>query len=276
MTKMTVQLRGENRIKAFRRTAKGLASKISSCKGVAGIAFIGGLVRGFADKYSDLDIVVLLARKDENLRKQLNELALNAPKFCNVDLDMEVHFLEDFRKRKWDEIDRWEFAKAEIVFDPEGALKETLNEKLRLPKGFWIRRIVVCAEYLKWYCCPPHKNVGTVAENWVERGGMQSAHYCLNYCVDLMLKILFALNKEHLPAPKWRLFYSHKLKWLPKDYPNLISDAMKVKSHSLEDFNLRLQALRKMWNSTLPEIKAETGLNADQISRYYVKRILRV
>ena len=273
---MAVELKGENRIEAFRRIAKGLASKISSCEGVAGVAFIGGLMRGFADKYSDLDIVVLLARRDERLRKQLYELASNEAKRYSVDVDMEVHFLEGFRKRKWDEIDRWEFAKAEIVFDPEEALKEALSEKLRLPKSFWIRRIVVCAEYLKWYCCPPHENVGTIAESWVERGDMQSAHYCLNYCVDLMLKILFALNKEHLPAPKWLLFYSHKLKWLPKDYGNLMGNAMKIKSHSLEDFNLRLQALRKMWNSILPKIKAETELTMDQTSRYCVKRILRV
>jgi predicted nucleotidyltransferase len=273
---MAFGLKGENRIEEFRRIAKKLASKISDYKGVAGIAFIGGLVRGFADSNSDLDIVVLLTKRDEGLRKQLNGLASNEAKRHRVDLDMEVHFLEDFRKRKWDEIDRWEFAKAETVFDPEGAFKTLLREKLQLHKSFLTRRIVVCAEYLKWYCCPPHENVGTVAESWMERGDMQSAHYCLNYCVDLMLKILFALNKEHLPAPKWRLFYSHKLKWLPKDYSNLIGDAMKMRSYSRKDFNIRLQALRNMWNSTQPKIRAETGLNVDQISRYYVKKILRV
>jgi len=136
---MATELKGENRIKAFRRIAKGLASKMSNCEGVAGVAFIGGLVRGFADKHSDLDIVVLFARRDERLRKQLYELASIEAKRYSVDIDMEVHFLEDFRKRKWDEIDRWEFAKAVIVFDPEEALKKALSEKLRLPKSFWIR-----------------------------------------------------------------------------------------------------------------------------------------
>jgi len=276
MTKMATKLKGENQIRSFRRIAKRLASKISSCEGVAGIAFIGGLVRGFADQYSDLDIVVLLAGRDERLRKQLYELASSEAKRYSVDVDMEVHFLEDFRKRKWDEIDRWEFAKAKIVSDPEGALKEILSEKLRLPKSFWINRVVVYAEYLKWYCCPPRENVGTIAESWVIRGDMQSAHYCLNYSVDLMLKMLFALNREHLPAAKWRLFYSRNLKWLPKDYESLVEDAMRIKSYSLGDFKLRLQALRKMWNSILPKIKAETGLTVDQVSRYYVKKILRV
>ena len=276
MMTMAVELKGENRIKEFRRIAKELASKISDGKGVAGIAFIGGLVRGFADRNSDLDIVVLLTARDESLRRRINELASNEAKRHRVDLDMEVHFLEDFRKRKWDEIDRWEFAKAEIVFDPEGKFREALSEKFQLPKSLWIRRIVACAEYLKWYCCPPQENVGTVAENWVERGDIQSAHYCLNYCEDLVLKILFALNREHLPAPKWRLFYSHKLKWLPKDYSDLISEVMKIKSYSLEDFNRRLQALRSLWNSILPKIRAETGLDGDEISRYYVNKILRV
>jgi predicted nucleotidyltransferase len=273
---MATQLKGKNRIKAFRRIAKGLASKVSSCGGVTAVAFIGGLVRGFADEYSDLDIVVLLTGRDERLRKQLYELASIEAKRYSVDIDVEVHFLEDFRKRKWGEIDRWEFAKAEIVFDPKGALKEALGDKLRLPESFWINRVVVYAEYLKWYCCPPHENVRAIAESWVERDDLQSAHYCLNYSVDLMLKILFALNREHLPAPKWRLFYSHNLKWLPKDYKSLIENAMRIRSYSLGGFNLRLQALRKMWNSILPRIKAETGLTMDQVSRYYVKKILRV
>jgi predicted nucleotidyltransferase len=272
---MAAKLKGQNRIRAFRRIAKRLASKISKCKGVAGIAFIGGLVRGFADEYSDQDIVVFLAGKDEKLRRRLYELASKEAKRRKADIDLEVHFIEDFRKQKWDEIDRWEFAKAQVVFDPKGALKEAFGEKLQLPERFWISRVVANAEYLKWYCCPPRENIGTVAESWVARGDLQSAHYCLNYSVDLMLKILFALNREHLPAPKWRLFYSRNLKWLPKGYEDLVEDAMKIRGYSLKDFNLRLQALRKMWTSVLPRIRAETGLTVDQVSKYYVKKILR-
>ena len=273
---MAAKLKGQNRIKIFRRVAKRLASKISKHKGVAGIAFIGGLVRGFADEYSDLDIVVLLTDRDEKLRKQICELGSNEAKRCEVDIDLEVHFIKDFRKQKWDEIDRWEFAKAQVVFDPEGALKEALDEKLRLPETLWVKRVVANAEYLKWYCCPPHENVGTIAESWVARGDLRSAHHCLSYSADLTLKILFALNREHLPAPKWRLFYSRSLKWLPKGYEDLIEQAMIIRSCSLKDFNLRLQALRKMWKSIVPKIKAETGLTMDQVSQYYVKKILGV
>jgi len=271
---MAAKLKGRNRIKTFRQIAKRLASKISDCEGVAGIAFIGGLVRGFADEYSDLDIMVLLTERDEKLRKRFCKWASDEAERHRVDIDLEVHFIGDFRKQKWDEIDRWTFAKAQVVFDPEGMLKKALAEKFRLPKNLWVNRIVENAEYLKWYCCPPRESVGTIAESWVARGDLQSAHYCLNYSVDLLLKILFAMNKEHLPAPKWRLFYSRSLKWLPKGYKDLIEDAMRVRSYSLEDFNLRLKALREMWKSVLPKIKAETRLTMDQVSQYYVKKIL--
>jgi hypothetical protein len=43
------------------------------------------------------------------------------------------------------------------------------------------------------------ENAGTIAEAWVDRGDMLSAHYCLNYSIELLVKTVFALNKEFLP-----------------------------------------------------------------------------
>jgi len=64
------------------------------------------------------------------------------------------------------------------------------------------RTVVVCAEYLKWYCCPVKKDAGTVAEVWIRKGDLTSAHYCLNYGVELLLKLIFALNKEFFAIAK--------------------------------------------------------------------------
>jgi len=273
---MAAELRGENRIKTFRQIARELTSEISNHKDVVGICFLGGLVRGFADKFSDVDIVVLLATKNQPLRKELYDLSSAMQKRFNTDIDLNVHFLEDFRKQKWDEIDRWEFSNAEIVYDPEGTIKKVLKEKLKLPKDFWIKRVVECAEYLKWYCCPPRPDVGTIAESWLERGDLSSAHYCLNYAVDLIVRMTFALSKEHLPAPKWQLFYSYNLEWQPRNYRKLITDAMKIKSFSMEDFNRRLIAIREIWRGIVPKIEDETGLTMDQLSIYYVENILGI
>lgn len=273
---MKAKLHGENRIREFREVAKELTSKLSSCEGVVGIAFIGGLVRGFADKYSDLDIVVLVSGKDEQLRKKLYKFSSYAASQFGLDVDMEAHDAEDFRRRAWDEIDRWEFSKVKIVFDPHGVFGKILEEKLHMPRDHWTRRIAVLAEYLKWYCCPPKETVGTIAESWVSRGDLLSAHYCLNYSVDLLLKIIFALNREHLPAPKWRLFYSYNLEWLPENYRKLIKDTMKTSELSTEEFNLRLKVIRKLWHSILPKVEAETGLTTDRLSAYFVEKVLRI
>jgi predicted nucleotidyltransferase len=267
-------LKGENQIERFRRVAEELTSRIVAFDGVAGIVFIGGLVRGFADKFSDVDIITFLSRRNDELRRQVRDVGWEGQKRYGVDVDLEVHFLEDFKRWKWREVDRWEFSRAEIVFDPKKEIEKVFREKLRVPQNFWVKRIVICGEYLKWYCCPPKSDEGTVAECWVDRGDLVSAHYCMTYSVDLMLRIIFALNKEFLPAPKWRIFYSYGLKWLPEDYKRLVNEALLVKSSSVEDFRRRLQAMRELWRLVLPKIREETGLTTELISKYYVEKVL--
>jgi predicted nucleotidyltransferase len=269
-----VRLKGENQIKKFRQVAEGFISKIVSFEGVTGIVFIGGLVRGFVNKFSDLDIIVFLSRRDETLRRQISDLGLGEQRRLGIDVDLEVHFLEDFKRWNWSEVDKWEFSRAEIVFDPKGEIKKVFKEKLGVPKDFWVKRIVICGEYLKWYCCPPREEVGTVAECWIERGDLVAAHYCLNHAVDLLVRVIFALNREFLPAPKWRIFYSYGLKCLPENYKRLLGEAMLVKSFSVKDFRRRLGAVRELWYGVLPKIREETGLTTELISKYYVEKVL--
>jgi predicted nucleotidyltransferase len=268
------ELKGENRIERFRRIAEELTSKIAAHKEVAGVVFIGGLARGFADRFSDVDIIAFLSKRDEQLRRQIRDIGLEEERQFNIDIDLEIHFLEDFRRWRWHEADMWEFSNAKIAFDPRGEVEKMFEEKLRVPKNFWIKRIVVSGEYLKWYCCPPRKDVGTVAECWIERGDLVAAHYCLDYAAELLIRIAYALNKEFLPAPKWRIFHSYRLKWLPENYKQLISEAMLAKSFSVKDLNRRLMAIRKLWYGTLSKIKEETGLTTELISKYYVEKVL--
>lgn len=88
-----------------------------------------------------------------------------------------------------------ELLNADIAFDPNGMIRQLLDEKLIVSDEFWIRRIAVCGEYLKGYCCPSSEGVSTMAEAWIDRGDLLSAQYCLNYSLDTVLRIVFALNK---------------------------------------------------------------------------------
>ena len=267
-------LKGKNKIVEFQEVAERLLSKIVVQKNVAGVVFLGGLTRGFVDDSSDLDVMVFLSERDEDQRKRLRKIGLVEQKDSEVDIDLEVHQINVFRKWHWDEIDRWDFSTAKIVYDPEGQIEQLFKKKLGVPKDFWINRIVVNAEYMKWYCCSPRDNVGTIAETWIDRGDLVAAHDCLNYSVELLIKLIFALNKGFLPPPKWRMFYSYNQKWLPNNYRRLVTQAIWTGSLTENELRRRLKALRQIFRSVLAKIEEETGFTQAEISRHYVAAVL--
>jgi hypothetical protein len=94
------------------------------------------------------------------------------------------------------------FFKSRNSLRPRRRNKESFGGEAKGFGKFLERTVVVCAEYLKWYCCPVKKDAGTVAEVWIRKGDLTSAHYCLNYGVELLLKLIFALNKEFFAIAK--------------------------------------------------------------------------
>lgn len=268
------ELKGPNQIDTFRRVAKKLVSTISVYKGVCGILYHGGLVRGFADRFSDLDITVFLARDDKQLQADIRGVALEEEKRSGLEIDLMVHDLEDSRKKRCDEIERREFSKAKVVFDPEGQIEELLSQKLSMSRDFWLNRIATLTEYLKWYCCPPGEGVGTITAAWVERDDLVAAHHCVSYGLEVILEMLFALNREFFPSVKWRLFDSYGLKWLPDDYRHLVQETIVVRSFSKGDLDRRLNAVRQLWNRVLPKAEKETRMTLEELHVYYVRNIL--
>jgi len=269
-----IELKGPNQIDTFRRVAEKLVSRISVYEGVRGILYLGGLARGFADRFSDLDITVFLDWDDKGLQRAIRSIALDEEKRSGLEIDLMIHDLEDSRKKRWDEIERREFSKAKVVFDPEGQIEELLSEKLSVSRDFWVNRIATLTEYLKWYCCPSEEGVGTITEAWVERGDLVGAHHSVSYGLEVILEMVFALNREFFPSVKWRLFDSYGLKWLPEDYRHLVQEIMVVRSFSKGDLDRRLIAARQLWHRVLPKVEEETRMTLEELDVYYVRNIL--
>lgn len=99
------QIQGENQIAKLRQAAEKLASKISNAQDITGIVFMGGLARSFMDKYSDIDVIIILRKENDATRKRIRQIGLEAQQLAGVDMNVEVHTLEAFRKKKWNEID---------------------------------------------------------------------------------------------------------------------------------------------------------------------------
>ena len=269
-----IELKGENLLSRFKPVAERLVSEISSVEGVSGIVLLGGLARGFMDKFSDLDITVLLETSNTELKRRIREICVKEQS-NSLDIDLEFYSLADFRAEAWDDMDRWEYSHAKVAFDPKGETFKAIADKLRMPENFWVNRIAAYVEYLKWYCCPPDASVGTISEAWVERGDLTAAHYCLNYASELTLELVFALNREFLAAPKWRLYYSSRLRRLPEGFKEDIEEALKVGSFSLEELRRRLRVLRVMWSKIIPLVEEETNLSLAQLHTIYVKNVLQ-
>lgn len=268
------ELKGENLLNQFKPVAERLVSEISSVKSVSSIILLGGLTRGFMDKFSDLDIMVLLETFDNSLKQRVRKIGAKA-ELTDLDLDLEIYSTADFRAEAWDDMDRWEYSHAKVAFDPEGEIGKIITDKLKVPESFWTERIAVHVEHLKWYCCPPDETAGTISEAWMERGDLTAAHYCLNYALEVMLELAFALNHEFVPAPKWRLYYSYKLRRLPEGFKKDMEEALKVESFSLKELRRRLKAIRVMWSKIVPIVKDETNLTIAQLHTYFIKNILQ-
>jgi predicted nucleotidyltransferase len=162
------ELKGENLLNLFKPIAERLVYEISSVKGVSGIVLLGGLARGFMDKFSDLDITVLLDTPDNSLKQRIRKICAKE-QTDNLGIDLEIYSLADFRAEIWDDMLRWEYSHAKVVFDPKGEVRKAIANKTKMPESFWKKRIAAHVEYLKWYCSPDEAP-GTMSEAWVERG----------------------------------------------------------------------------------------------------------
>jgi len=269
-----VVLKGENQIERFSRVADKFVSEVSSYDGVSGIVLLGGLAREFVDEFSDLDVTVFLDKADKSLESRIRSIA-EKEKRSGIDIDLDIYDITYTPHARWDDMMLWEYSKAKIVFDPKGECKNAIKKKLDVPKDFWTRCISALVEHLSWYCCPLEETVGTIAEAWIKRGDLTSAHYCLNYGVELIVKLLYALNKEFAPAPKWLLFYSHNLAKLPEGFKKDIEESSTVRNLSLEELQRRLMVLRRLWSKIEPMIEKEAKLTLSQLHDYYYKSILK-
>ncbi|MBM4237855.1 MAG: DUF4037 domain-containing protein, partial [Euryarchaeota archaeon] len=248
--------------------------RIKEVKGVVGIVYLGGLTREYADYRSDIDITAFTRNLKPDLIGRLRAIVGEEERASGLETDFEIHEFGEFERREWTEIDRWELGNARIVHDPEEKVRALFDRKMTVPEDFWIDRIASCYAYLSWYCCSP-RGVPTVAEIWLERGDAASAHHCVSYSVDLFMDLLFALNGQFVPPPKWKLSYCRGLEWLPANFESRISKAMITSDITSKELGRRLRALRSMWPEVIRKIGETTGLDHEGMTRRFVESILK-
>lgn len=268
MSKIEMNLKGENLASYHEAVAKEFVGEITQSKEVEGVVLLGGAAKGFADQHSDIDVIVFINEKD------FNKIPRGEREYRGYDLDTIVLYYPSARSGWWDMERRWAYSSAKILYDPRRKIERLLNEKIKFPKEE--KRAILVEEifFLAWYGINYKEGSWRgydflrKPEFWIDRGDIESAHYVLNKALDMVLDILYIANDQLIPDEKWKFHFIHSLSWLPPDFEAKLRETTLIKNMNSEDFVRRLKALEGIYRETMKKIEEETDLLPENIYQY--------
>ena len=232
-----------------------------------GIVLLGGIARGYADKYSDIDIIVFTERNVDLGIPRESEISVKVPEedykkygINVVTIDYEIIEYNKASEEKWDLEKRWAYSFGKVIYDPEGKIKKLLGKKIIFPDDecftAMIEGIVQCEYFAE-----------NVPRKWIYRGDLVSAHFAVFLSILELLKGLFALNKRLIPANPWILWCSKFLDWLPDNFMEKIKEALLVKAFTNEDLERRINAIKYLLAQVIPVIERKTGRKFEDLRK---------
>ena len=231
-----------NEYDAYLRRARELANCFLAREGVVGVLLTGGAARGYADHFSELDLVVYLTRPHFEDWTRRGRAPFPEGDSCldgwHVDLDYLCY--EDEVEAEWGLTKRWDRSYAVILHDPRGWMREMLARKAILTEEEKRR---LTSRYLTngdYFC-------DLVVPSWLHRGDLLAAHHCLNLALDSLIETVFLANDELIPFEKWTLNLSYTLVWTPTDWRKRVEQAMRIREISREDIERRRTLLRDLF-----------------------------
>jgi len=244
------QSRGPNLAAEYRERAWQLARRFGVLEGVVGVALVGALTLGRADRYSDIDLVVYLRR--HTLRTWLlgaAPLPEGESYYHGLRLDLSYRDYADERVREWSAAERWQAARAEILYDPEGLIAELFQRKAVIgdaEQHALLGDEAATASYLLDVAVPA----------WLYRGDPIGAHHVLNLVVTSIIRLVYLVNQQPVPAEKWLVHLSFELPWQPERWRERLADVLAVREPTNVEASRRLRLLdtllRECWEQVAP------------------------
>lgn len=214
---------------------------------VIGIVVTGGIARGFADEFSDVDIEVFLHNKDYIKWEKNPPIELN--RMINGKEIVEIEFFdyEDYLEPKNDEYNwtlanRWDKTYANIVYDPENKIKDLLSSKVMFRQNELERLLCRSHKYAYWYGF-------MVTESWIARGDIISAQISINYAVDNLIDYIYLSNKKYFPHMKWKYYYVKELETLPDNFSNILDELVLKNIYSEDDIKRKFEIFQILFRN---------------------------
>jgi hypothetical protein len=218
---------------------------------VAGIAFLGAIVRGYFDDAADIDIA-LFTRSAHGCPE--------APQYQHVN-GFEVHChvaaIDAEVSATWDIAKRWAFSESRIYFDPDGRITKLLQEKvpLRPDERRWL--LVSKITLSEWY-------INRLTTLWMDRGSIASAHSMFSQGLNHFFDMLFSLNNRLVADHTWRYYCAERLEILPADFGVQMGKVMELKALDGGELKRRRDAFMEMWHGMLPLVEKEVHMKYEE------------
>lgn len=221
---------------------------------IAGIVFLGAIVRGYFDASADIDLGIFT--------KPGSTFKLDGQFFHAEGLEIQCWLgeLENERQKNWDMAKRWTYAQGQVFYDPSGAVAQLLQEKVPLQaherKWLMMSGLVLS----EWY-------INRLSQLWVARGNLVSAQHMFHQGLTYFFDMLFGLNDQLVPDEKWRYYCAEKLQILPSDFRQRFQEVLLLHALTTGELERRRQAFMSMLTELQPLVEAEVQLTFDEIEQ---------
>lgn len=236
--KISPALKTKDKSKEHLEIAKEYTNKISSNKGVIGVAVGGSLGRGHSDDFSDIDFYVYVDNKTFQRWKKKRPIKKGCHKYKGYEVETEIFNFDEEKKNKWLIQDRWERQHHFTLFDTNKKIENLIKQKCVWEKGEREELLKNLLHRSEWYL--------ELHEDFIDRGDLQQAQYVINCVIDWILDSVFLKNNYFIPWPKWKFHYAKLMNKKPKDFEKEICEAMKIKSFDESDIKRRVRILEKI------------------------------
>lgn len=234
------------------RIATDFCKKYCNDPSVVGILWYGALARGYFDSFADVDIGIFV-KKDSTIKCHKKSIWVDG-----VEIDYAIISYENSLNDEWDQNGRFAHSEAIIYSDPKGLIKKLLKKKVTLTKKERDWLLMKGTVQSEWRCLD-------LSKSWTQRGDLLSAHAMFLKGLDHFLDALYVYNHELIPDPKWKVYFSYQLKWLPKNYKKLFTECLLMKSLTLKDLERRRNAFMKLWNPLAKRAEKELGMTTTEM-----------
>jgi hypothetical protein len=262
-----------NECDAYFCQARVLADRFARFEGVVGVLLTGGAARGYADRFSELDLAVCLTRSDFEDWIHRGQAPFPEGNACldGWHVDVDYFCYDDEMEAEWEHVKRWDRSYARILHDPQGLMRDMLARKALLAEGekqrLSSRYLVLYGDY---FC-------GYVVPSWLHRGDLLAAHHCLNVALDSLIKAVFLANDELIPFDKWTLNLSYTLAWTPPDWQGRVERALLVREVSPADVERRRALIADLFAECKDRLLGpeQEGLDAIEARKLAMLRAVR-